>query len=172
MNKVTRWDNVVKLTHWIVAFLFFINYFITKAGSEVHQWVGYTLVGVVIIRLLWGLIAKPPARLSSFLPSIPKAIEHVLEVASTRNDQHQGHNPAGAIMIWCMWSGLLITGLSGYLLEAHLFGSHHLLKLIHVTAVNITFGCVCVHICAVIVMSQITSRSYIKEMLPGQNKQK
>lgn len=165
MNKAPHWDIIVKLTHWSIALLFLINYFITRAGSRVHQWVGYTLVSLVIIRLLWGLIAKPPARLSSFLPNIPKALAHVIEVTTTREDHHQGHNPAGAIMIWCMWSGLLTIGLSGYMMESDYFWDLSWVRLVHVGAVNFTFCCVFIHVASVIIMSKITGRSYIKEML-------
>ncbi|CAG9296227.1 cytochrome b/b6 domain-containing protein [Celerinatantimonas diazotrophica] len=164
MNKATHWDIIVKLTHWSVAILFLINYFVTEAGSRVHQWVGYTLTSLVLIRLLWGLIAKPPARLSSFLPNIPSAFAHIIEVTTTREDHHQGHNPAGAIMIWCMWSGLLTIGLSGYMMESDYFWNLDWVKFVHVGAVNFTLCCVCIHIASVIIMGRITGRSYTKEM--------
>ncbi|MGP8305575.1 cytochrome b/b6 domain-containing protein [Vibrio sp. YIC-376] len=167
MTKKTPWDRVVKLTHWVVASLFLVNYFITEDGSNLHQWVGYTVVGAVVLRLLWGCVAKPPARLSSFQPSVSKAIQHLKEVYQTREDEHQGHNPAGAIMIWCMWIGLIVTGISGYMMETDLFWGEDWVEAIHETAVNTTFFCVCVHIGAVIIMSRITGRSYLRNMLPS-----
>ncbi|MFM2476252.1 cytochrome b/b6 domain-containing protein [Celerinatantimonas sp. MCCC 1A17872] len=170
MSKATHWDIIVKLTHWSVALGFLINYFVTDAGSQVHQWVGYSVVAVVVIRLLWGLIAKPPARLSSFLPNIPNAFTHIIKVTTTREDHHQGHNPAGAIMIWCMWSGLLLIGLSGYMMETDYFWDQGWLRMVHVGAVNVTLCCVCIHIASVIIMGRITGRSYIKEMLPSPKK--
>ncbi len=56
-TKLAYWDPVVKVTHWAAAILFLLNFFVTKAGSDVHQYIGYTLVGIIIIRLVWGCIA-------------------------------------------------------------------------------------------------------------------
>ncbi|MFC3023763.1 cytochrome b/b6 domain-containing protein [Vibrio zhugei] len=168
MTNTTQWDRIVKLTHWSVAILFLINYFVTKAGSSLHQWVGYTIVGLVVVRLLWGGVTRSPARLSQFLPSFSKAVAHLNEVVTTRRDEHQGHNPAGAIMIWCMWSGLLVTGLSGYLMENPHFSEMDWLHSVHVITVNVTFTCVCIHILAVWGMSRLTGRSYLRSMLPTQ----
>ncbi|MEE3876438.1 cytochrome b/b6 domain-containing protein [Vibrio natriegens] len=168
MTKKTQWDRVVKLTHWLVASLFLINYFITEDGSTLHQWVGYIAVGAVVLRLLWGCIAKPPARLTSFLPSVPKAIGHLKGVYQTRVDDHHGHNPAGAIMIWCMWIGLIAIGISGYLMETDRFWGEDWVKEIHEAAVNLTFACVCVHVGAVVLMTRITGHPYLQNMLPGE----
>ncbi len=166
MTNKAPWDRVVQFTHWVVATLFLVNYFITEEGSTIHQWVGYIVIGGVVIRLAWGCVAKPPARLSSFRPSIPGAIQHLKEVYQTRQDDHQGHNPAGAIMIWCIWSGLIVAVISGYMMETDLFWGEDWVEAVHEAAVNITFFCVCIHIAAVVVMSRITGHSYLKNMLP------
>ncbi|AGU58353.1 cytochrome b/b6 domain-containing protein [Vibrio anguillarum] len=164
--KSKSWDPVVKVTHWVVATLFLLIFFLTKAGSDIHQYTGYTLVAFILIRLAWGCIAPPPARLTSFSPSISNAMELIVEVLETRKDKHLGHNPAGAVMIWCMWTGLIIAGISGFIMDANLFGDDKWVKLIHHGAVNITFVCVCIHVGAVIVMGGLTGRSYILSILP------
>ncbi|CAM3164686.1 cytochrome b/b6 domain-containing protein [Vibrio mytili] len=165
-TKLTHWDPVVKVTHWAVATLFLLNFFVTKAGSNIHQYIGYTLVGTVVIRLVWGCISPPPARLTSFLPSIPKAIKHLKEVIETNTDVHPGHNPAGAIMIWCMWGGLIVAGISGFMMETDRYWGEDWVEIVHNSAVNITFVCICIHIFAVVVMSKITNQSYLRNMLP------
>ncbi|CAH0531607.1 hypothetical protein CTH30272_03848 [Allocatenococcus thiocycli] len=165
-TKSTHWDPVVKVTHWAVASLFPLNFFLTKAGSDVHQYIGYSLVGIIVIRLAWGCIAPPPARLTSFLPSIPNAVSHLKEVIETSTDDYQGHNPAGAVMIWSMWGSVLVAGTSGFMMETDQYWGEDWIKLVHHGAVNVSFLCVCLHICAVIIMSRITGRSYLRNMLP------
>ncbi|EGR2359296.1 cytochrome b [Vibrio parahaemolyticus] len=169
-TKLAYWDPVVKVTHWAAAILFLLNFFVTKAGSDVHQYIGYTLVGIIIIRLVWGCIAPPPARLTSFLPSIPNAIKHIKEVIKTNTDSHSGHNPAGAIMIWGIWSGLIISGVSGFMMETDQYWGEDWVELVHNGAVNITFICVCIHVCAVIMMSRMAGHSYLRYMLPKRKK--
>ncbi len=80
---------------------------------------------------MWGLIARSPSRLSAFKPSIPSAISHVKEVFSTKKDDHVGHNPAGAIMIWLMWTLLLGTAFTGWSIEQNLFGAKDIFESVH-----------------------------------------
>lgn len=54
MTKPYVWDGVVRLTHWVVAALFLSNYFLTEAGSETHEWVGYFVLAALSVRLTWG----------------------------------------------------------------------------------------------------------------------
>ena len=161
------WDIVVRLTHWGVVGLFFTNYWFTEEGSDVHQWVGYSLVSLVIIRLCWGLVTDSPARLSRFLPSLARAISHLKELQQTRQDTHHGHNPAGAIMVWFLWFNLLLIGLSGWAMETDALWGEDWVKTIHEFAVNCTLLAVFAHVSAVILMSKITKNNYLKGMLTG-----
>ncbi|WP_428774939.1 cytochrome b/b6 domain-containing protein [Vibrio sp.] len=158
------WDKVVRFTHWSVAMLFLANYAITEEGSIVHQWVGYTLIGLVLVRLIWGLIVNSPARLSAIRPSPSMAIEHLIEVFETRKDHHEGHNPAGAVMIWCMWCGLMVTGITGYLAYSEQLLDMEWMESIHEVAANVTFICVCIHVGAVALMTRLTGKAYLKSM--------
>ncbi len=165
MTKPYVWDVIVRLTHWTVAILFLSNYLLTEEGSDIHEWVGYLVLGTLAVRLLWGLITSSPARLSTFKPSIPKAIDHLAEVLETKSDSHQGHNPAGAIMIWAMWLCLIITGISGWLTQLDMFWGEEWVEELHEFFANFTMIAVAVHISAVIFMTHWTKRPYIKSML-------
>ncbi|WP_283161926.1 flagellin hook IN motif-containing protein, partial [Vibrio cholerae] len=55
--------------------LFLANFFAIEEGSDLHEWVGYVVMGAIILRLGWGGITHSPARLTAFTPSIPKAIQ-------------------------------------------------------------------------------------------------
>ncbi len=159
------WDKWVRFTHWSVAFLFIINYAITEAGSEIHQWIGYSIGILVISRLIWGLFVDSPARLSRFLPSVPKALQHIREVLDEKKDDHIGHNPAGAVMIWLLWSGIITLAATGYLIE-NLANTPDWLYGLHEVVANLTFFAALIHVSAVILMSKITGRSYLKSMKP------
>ncbi|MFM2482052.1 cytochrome b/b6 domain-containing protein [Celerinatantimonas sp. YJH-8] len=164
MNKIYVWDWFVRLTHWIVAILFLANYFVLPKGSEPHQIAGYIVIGAVVLRLLWGLVTHSPARLSEFKPSIPKALDHIRSVIATGEDDHVGHNPAGAIMIWAMWALILITAFTGWGTQLDAFIHAKWLRETHEIFANITMLAVAVHISAIVVMTRLTHRSYVKGM--------
>ncbi len=165
MTKPYVWDMVVRLTHWTVAALFLANFFVTEEGSDVHEWVGYVVLAAVAVRLLWGLVTRSPARLSAFKPNITKAISHLAGVLETKSDDHQGHNPAGAIMIWAMWLCLIITGVSGWLTQLDMFWGEDWVEELHELCANLTMIAVSIHISAVIFMTHWTKRSYLRSML-------
>jgi cytochrome b len=166
MTSEFKWDWVVKATHWTVAGLFFTNFFITSPGSDTHEMAGYIVIAAIVIRLLWGLITHSPARLSRFAPSIPSAIEHLKEVLHERKDNHKGHNPAGAIMIWVMWPLILGTAISGWSMETDMFWGVGWVKEIHETLASLTMLAVTIHVSAIIVMTKLVKKNYLKSMLP------
>ncbi|WP_261871082.1 cytochrome b/b6 domain-containing protein [Psychrobacter sp. JCM 18901] len=69
-RQVRVWDILVRVTHWAVAAGITANLLFTEEGSELHQYVGYTVVGLVVVRLLWGLVGTRYARFSDFFSYI------------------------------------------------------------------------------------------------------
>jgi cytochrome b len=172
MTNGFQWDWLVKLTHWSVAILFLSNFYLNDKGGDIHIWFGYSILALISIRLLWGLITHSPARLTAFLPAPFAALRHLKQVLQTKKEDHQGHNPAGAIMIWLMWLGLLTTGISGWMMESDQFWAMAGVEETHEIAANFTFVCVCIHISAVILMGHLTGNRYIQTMSPFKIKDK
>jgi cytochrome b len=172
MTKPYVWDGVVRLTHWVVAALFLSNYFLTEAGSETHEWVGYFVLAALSVRLTWGIITDSPASLSAFKPSVNKALSHLKEVLATKEDEHIGHNPAGAVMIWVMWLALIATALTGWATQWDMFWGEDAMKAVHEFFANLTMFAVATHIGAVIFMTHWVKRPYVKSMLPQRGHEK
>ncbi|HAT7739064.1 TPA: cytochrome b [Vibrio vulnificus] len=166
MTNTFKWDWVVRATHWTVAVLFFANFFVLEEGSEWHHWAGYLILLSLSLRLAWGLVVESPARLTRFLPSVSAALAHLKEVVSNRQDKHLGHNPAGAVMIWLLWSLLIATAGSGWLTESDLFRGEEWLEEVHEVLANLTLVAVALHVSAVIFMSKWNRKNYLKSMLP------
>ncbi|MBV7297453.1 cytochrome b/b6 domain-containing protein [Enterovibrio paralichthyis] len=164
MTEPTRWDIVVRLTHWTIAFLFLANFFVVEEGSDIHEWAGYALLVALGIRLLWGMVVDSPAALRQFLPSVSKALAHLREVFQTHKDDHLGHNPAGAMMVWALWTLLILTSVSGILMETDRFWGEEWLEEVHEVLANMTLAAVIVHVSAVVIMSRLTGRNYLSGM--------
>jgi cytochrome b len=128
-RQVRVWDILVRVTHWAVAAGITANLLFTEEGSELHQYVGYTVVGLVIVRLLWGLVGTRYARFSDFFPTSSRIKRHLSDLSARRMDeQHLGHNPLAAIMMLLLWAVIIGLGVSGYLMEARIFGSKDILE--------------------------------------------
>lgn len=111
--RASRWDAVVRTTHWSVAAAVLANAVITEGGSAPHIWIGYGLALVLATRWIWGLVGTPGARFSAFPPSMRGAFAHIREIRAGERSVHASHNPLGALMVYALWACLLVIIVTG-----------------------------------------------------------
>jgi cytochrome b len=103
--RIRVWDAPTRIVHWLLVVLILASWWTAETGRmEWHRWSGYTLLGLVIFRVYWGVAGASTARFSQFVRG-PRAIASYLQggwaVAS-------GHNPLGALSVVALL-GLLAT---------------------------------------------------------------
>lgn len=109
----TPWDPVVRITHWAVALGVVVNGLLVKPGGTVHVWVGWALVGVLLVRVLWGFVGPARARFASFPPDPRATLSHLADLLRGRVREYPSHNPAGAMMAYALWLLLAVTLVTG-----------------------------------------------------------
>ena len=167
-RQVRVWDILVRFTHWTVAAGIIANLVFTEDGSELHEVVGYVVVGLVVIRLLWGLIGTRYARFSNFFPTPTRLKHHLADLSARRVDeQHLGHNPLAALMMFTLWAVIIGLGLTGYFMEIKLLGNKDLMEGLHEFLANSLYLLVPLHIISAIVMSYWERQNLIKAMITG-----
>lgn len=113
IEPTKRWDPIVKLTHWGVASAVVANALFTEGGSGWHVWVGYALVGLLLLRWLWGFVGTRNARFSAFPPNPMRAVRYIAGARKGQVQQHSSHNPLGTLMVYALWSCLAVIIASG-----------------------------------------------------------
>lgn len=167
-KQVRVWDILVRITHWAVAAGITANLLFTEDGSELHQYVGYTVVGLVVTRLLWGFVGTRYARFSDFFPTPTRIKQHLSDLTTRGVDkQHLGHNPLAAIMMLSLWAVIIGLGITGYLMESGILGNKDLLEEAHELLANSLYLLVPLHIIAAIAMSYWQRQNLIKSMITG-----
>ena len=173
-RQVKVWDILVRVTHWTVATGIIANLLFTEDGSDLHAYVGYTVVGLVVLRLLWGLVGTLYARFTNFFPTPTRLKRHLSALSIRRVDeQHLGHNPLAAIMMLSLWAVIIGLGITGYLMESAFFsntellGNKDLLEEVHELLANSLYLLVPLHIIAAIAMSYWQRQNLIKSMITG-----
>ena len=167
-KQVKVWDILVRVTHWTVAAGIIANLLFTEDGSDLHAYVGYTVVGLVVIRLLWGLIGTRYARFTNFFPTPTRLKGHISDLSVRRVDeQHLGHNPLAALMILSLWAVIIGLGITGYLMESEIIGNEDFLEDVHELLANSLYLLVPLHIIAAIAMSYWQRQNLIKSMITG-----
>ena len=77
-SRVLVWDLPVRIFHWLLA-LSFAGAFLTAESERwrlVHVTLGYTVAGLVVFRLLWGVLGSRHARFSSFVRGRSRRADH------------------------------------------------------------------------------------------------
>ena len=111
---VPVWDRPVRAVHWLLVLL--IPFAWWTAEEELMDWhsrAGLAVLGLLVFRLVWGLIGSSTARFSSFVRG-PRAIADYLR---GRPGFVLGHNPVGALSV------LALLGLAGLETVLGLFAS-------------------------------------------------
>ena len=54
-NADRKWSLFIRLSHWFVAFAIITNLYILEQGDPPHRYLGYTVVAMIVLRLLYGL---------------------------------------------------------------------------------------------------------------------
>lgn len=163
------WDPLVRVMHWSVALIVLINAF--SDGEEVlHHWLGYIAVGLVALRIAWGLVARGPARLASFPPSPRRALRHLREILAGERRVHLGHNPLGALMVYNLWATIGVLGLTGYMMGTRAWFGVDLIEEIHEAAFNWIVVSVGLHIAGVLFDGWRTGVPLVRAMVTGRKR--
>lgn len=167
MQRIKVWDPLVRLFHWSLVLAFAANALVIDDDSKLHQWVGYGIIGLVLLRILWGFAGSHYARFASFPPSLEGAREQLIDIATHRSRVHVGHTPLGAWMIYNLLLALLVLCLSGYLMTTDMFWGIEWPEEVHEAAVTWTEVSVVLHILAVIHESRRTGVNLPRAMIRG-----
>ncbi|SOC02314.1 cytochrome b/b6 domain-containing protein [Rhodobacter maris] len=110
------WDPLVRIFHWTlllcVAGAFVLGHF----GPDIMTWhfyLGYTICGLLVFRILWGFIGTRNARFANFVRGPFAVIRYVFTMASRKPSHTDGHNPLGGWSVVAMLLVLIAQVLTG-----------------------------------------------------------
>jgi len=117
-KSVKVWDILVRLFHWSLVITFVVAYVTSEEGNIWHIYSGYAVLGLIVFRILWGLIGSKYARFRNFIYS-PGVVLKYIKQLTTKNPKHyMGHNPAAGYMVIALLLSLLVVTVSGLKLYA------------------------------------------------------
>lgn len=112
-KQILVWDPLVRMFHWLLAICFTTAYLVEDERLNLHLLTGSIVLGLIIFRLIWGVIGGGYSRFANFSCSVSELRKHLHALIRLRPTDHLGHTPMGAVMIFVLLSGLLILTLSG-----------------------------------------------------------
>ena len=166
-QKIRVWDVPTRVFHWSLA-TSFLGLFITgdsERWRDIHAWLGYTVLGLLAFRLIWGLIGSRYARFSEFTRSPLEAIRYLLSLVKGNPHRYVGHNPAGAVAIYLLLALGLASGVSGWMVFEEIGGDAF--EELHEILANTMLAVVIVHILGVLLSSVLHRENLVRAMVTG-----
>lgn len=116
-NEVKVWDPLVRIFHWSLVATFIIAWLTADEESRLHELAGYAVIGLVLVRIVWGFIGTRYARFSDFVYRPSTVVAYARDLLLGRSRRYPGHNPLGGVMILALLAALLATGVTGLALQ-------------------------------------------------------
>lgn len=110
---VRVWDILIRLFHWSLVVSFTVAYLTSEEENPWHIYSGYTVLGLIIFRLIWGFIGSKYARFSDFVHSPAMVYKYVKSLRTGHPQHYLGHNPLGGWMVIALLLTLFVVTLSG-----------------------------------------------------------
>ncbi|MCF6238118.1 MAG: cytochrome b/b6 domain-containing protein [Candidatus Marinimicrobia bacterium] len=178
-HKVIVWNLPVRVFHWMLVGCF-VTAWLTRDDRylDIHVFAGYLMGGLILFRLVWGVIGCSYARFRDFAFNWNEVWGYIKKVLKGCPSRFIGHNPAGSWAIYLLLSlggmiaisGLLTLGgeeqhgpLAGLLNYPQGAVAHDL----HELLAWIMLGVVVIHLLGVLVETVLHRENLIGSMITG-----
>ena len=174
--RVAVWDRPVRVVHWLLVLLVPFSWW--TAEEEMLDWhhrSGLALLGLVVFRIVWGLIGGSTARFSSFV----RGPGTILGYLRGRFASPIGHNPLGALSVLALLGALsLQIGLGLFAADDDWLRPGPLTGLIgeelaediaewHETTFNLLLAVIVLHVAAIAFYLLVKRKNLVGPMVTG-----
>lgn len=175
------WDVPVRVFHWLLVIAIAFLVVSGKVGGnlmEYHVYAGYSVLALVLFRVLWGFAGSTHARFASFVAGPSRGIAYARRLLSGAPAHSAGHNPLGGWMVIVLLSCLLLQAGTGLFsnddiaFEGPLYPfiskalSDRLTSLHHINA-NVLIAFVATHVAAVLFHAFVKKEDLVRAMFTG-----
>jgi len=181
MNKILVWDLPLRLFHWLLVMLVVVSVVSAQIGGnamQLHMLSGYTILSLVLFRILWGFLGSTHARFASFVRGPAAVISYLRGLSGHETGRHLGHNPAGAWSVILMLAALLLQAATGLFANDDIATEGPLAKLVskalsdritgvHHLNIKLLYALIGLHLSAVAYYLIHKRQNLVKPMLTG-----
>jgi cytochrome b len=119
-HRTRVWDLPTRLFHWALVALVITSFVTAKVGGNAmtwHMYSGYTILALLVFRIIWGFIGGRESRFRSFVKGPGAVVRYLRTLFHRQAAHHPGHNPLGG------WSVVLMILSLGTQATTGLFAS-------------------------------------------------
>ncbi len=179
LRPVKVWDLPTRVFHWSIVLLVLASWFTDRMNwTELHFLSGYTMLGMLVFRLLWGVFGSDTSRFAGFLQSPAAAFRHIRHIFVREPDREVGHNAAGGWMVLVLLALLAVQVATGLCANDDVMAEGPLAKYVgkelsdrlgtvHAINFKLIELAVLAHVCAVLGYALFKRQNLVRPMITG-----
>jgi len=172
------WDLPLRVFHWALVGCVIVSVVSAKLGATaVHERSGLAVLGLVLFRLIWGIIGSQTARFSSFVKSPLAVLASARRLIAGQADNLSGHSALGGYATLMLLAVCLVMAGTGSFSTddilydgpfAHLAPDYvKTASRIHHLAEKILFAVIALHLLALFVYFWRLKKNLVPAMVTG-----
>jgi len=167
---VAVWDPWLRIYHWALAACVLTAWFTANVFDKVHEYAGYTVIGLLVFRLVWGIAGPPYARFRKLMFSPQTVVRYVRAIALRKPHRYLGPNPAGAAMAIVLLFLLVVVSVTGWMALTVAFFGNTVVETLHTWSGDAIFILAIVHIAGVLLMCVLLRENLPWAMVTGRKR--
>jgi cytochrome b len=181
-RTIEVWDLPLRLFHWALVLLLVSQVVTASIGGnamEYHKLGGYSILTLVLFRIVWGFAGGRHARFADFVRAPGAAIAYARRLLRGEHSAYPGHNPLGAWSVLLMLLSLLVQTVSGLFADDEIMttgplekyvsdDTSSLLTAIHEINAGVLAVLILAHVCAVTYYLLRWRENLVWPMITGQ----
>jgi cytochrome b len=178
------WDLPVRIFHWLLVLLVISQITTASIGGnamQLHALGGYSILALVLFRVLWGFLGGTHARFRDFVHGPAAVFRYSRLLLKGPHLEHGGHNPLGGWSVLAMLAALLLQAATGLFanddvmmegpLVKHVSGrASEIATAIHDVNAAVLLALVAIHVAAVLFYLLARKENLIAPMITGRKR--
>jgi len=179
-HSLEVWDPLIRLFHWSMFLAVTTAWWAEGRDLQLHILAGTVLGGLLMFRMIWGVIGERNALFTSFIPSRRALSSHLRALLVFRAEHYPAHTPLGSLMIYALLLTLLLLVCSGMALMGLQTGSgvfsgwadvefsaEIIIQTLHGWCYTVLGVLVSLHLAGVLFESLLQHRNLVAAMISG-----
>lgn len=167
---VRVWDPLLRVLHWSLVSGVALAWLTSEAGRRWHEPIGWFVMAVVAVRLVWGVVGSRHARFAGFLRGPAAALAYGRHAVRGNAPRYLGHNPLGAWMIVALLLALTAVGVSGWLMTTDAYFGSEFMEEAHEALAQGLLVLVALHVAGVVFTGWHQGENLVRAMWNGRKR--
>ena len=167
---VPVWDLPLRLWHWALAACVLAAWFTPTIYDRLHRIVGYSVIGLLVFRLVWGFWGSRYSRFRMIGVRLRTAPGYLWNLRRGITGRYIGLNPAGTLMLVALLLSLAVSAITGALSVTVTFFGVWWIEDTHAVASDAVMVLVVLHIAGVVLMGILQRENLIRAMITGRKR--